>query len=385
MNGLHRLLEGESHNGRTGLVVNALLAILILLNLAAVVLDTLEPLSSRFTGLLHAFLVFSVVAFSIEYLLRIATCTHHRSGRYAHPVTGRLRYLVSPLAVVDLLAIVPFFLPMVTGTDLRFLRVFRLLWILKVMRYLPAMATLGVVLRREQGTLLAILVLLLSMIFTASTLVYFFVYFFERDVQPDDFASIPHAMWWGIATLTTVGYGDVVPQSPLGKIVGGLIMLSGIAMFAMPAGILAAAFADEAKRKNFIVTWNLVAHVPFFSHLDAREIARIADLLRPRTYIPNEVILHRDEDAASMFFIVSGNVEVETLPKPVRLRKGDFFGELALLYTDKRTATVMALSYVELLELDAEDFRRLLKANPQLEKSVTAKAERRLSRSRSGR
>lgn len=376
---LHGFLDGDTRKGRAGFVFNALLAGLIVLNLTAVVLETLEPLSSQYASLFHGFLLFSIAAFTIEYLVRVLVCTRHRAGRYAHPITGRLRYLISPLALLDLLAILPFYLSMAAVIDLRFLRVFRLLWILKAMRYLRAMATLDVVLRRERGTLLTILVLLLSMIFAASTL----VYFFERDVQPDNFGSIPHAMWWGIATLTTVGYGDVVPQSPLGKVLGGLIMLAGIAMFAMPAGILAAAFAEEAKRKNFIVTWNLVAHVPFFSHLGAREIARIVELLRPRTYIPNEVIFHRDEEAASMFFIVSGTVEVETLPDPVRLGKGAFFGELALLYTDKRTATVMAVSYLELLELDAGDFRRLLEANPQLKTSVAAEAERRLSRSRS--
>ncbi len=379
LDALHGFLEGDSGKGRAGFVFNALLAGLIVLNLAAVVLETLEPIAGRYASLFHGFFLFSIAAFTIEYSLRVLACTRHRSDRYAHPVAGRLRYLVSPLALLDLLAILPFYLSMGTSIDLRFLRIFRLLWILKAMRYLRAMATLGVVLRRERGTLLTIIVLLLSIIFTASTL----VYFFERHVQPENFGSIPHAMWWGIATLTTVGYGDVVPQSPLGKVLGGLIMLSGIAMFAMPAGILAAAFADEAKRKNFIVTWNLVAHVPFFSHLGAREIARIVELLRPRTYIPNEVIFHRDEEAASMFFIVSGNVEVETLPDPVRLGKGAFFGELALLYTNKRTATVMAVSYVELLELDAGDFRRLLEANPQLKTSVAAEAERRLSRTRS--
>ena len=209
-------------------------------------------------------------------------------------------------------------------------------------------------------------VLLLAMLFTASTL----VYSFEKDVQPQDFGSIPHAMWWGIATLTTVGYGDVVPQSSLGKALGGLIMLSGIAMFATPAGILAAAFAEEAKRKNFIVTWNLVAHVPFFSHLGAREIARIAELLRPRTYVPNEVILHRDEDAASMFFIVSGEVEVLLEPEPIRYTKGAFFGEISLLFNVPRTATVVAARRSDLLELDAQELHRLLDANPKLKSRI---------------
>ena len=173
----------------------------------------------------------------------------------------------------------------------------------------------------------------------------------------------------------------MVPESAIGKALAGLIMLAGIGMFAMPAGILAAAFADEAKRKNFIVTWDLVAHVPFFSHLSAREIARIAELLHPRTYMPNEVIFHRDQAADGMYFIVSGKVEVETLPEPVRLGKGEFFGELALLYTGKRTATLMAVSYVELLKLDAGDFHRLLDANPVLRERITVEADRRLSKS----
>lgn len=373
---LHSLLDGASGRHPAGRIANGLLSILISLNVVALILETVEPLGSRYAGLFDALLVFSVAVFSIEYVLRVATCTHHRSGRYAQPLAGRLRYVVSPLALLDLLAILPFYLSVFVSIDLRFLRMFRLLWILKVMRYLPAVETLMIVLRRERGTLSAMLVLLLVMVFAASSL----MYFLERGVQPDNFGSVPHALWWGISTLTTVGYGDVVPESALGKVLGGLIMLAGIGMFAMPAGILAAAFADEAKRKNFIVTWNLVAHVPFFSHLGAREIARIAELLHPRTYIPNEVIFHRDEAADGMYFIVSGKVEVETPLEPVRLGKGDYFGEVALLYTGKRTATLMAVSYVELLKLDARDFHRLLNANPVLKEGITAEAERRLSR-----
>ncbi len=376
---LHSVLDGATGKRRASRIANGLLTILILLNVVAVVLETVEPLGSRYAWLFDALLVFSVAVFSVEYVRRVATCTHHRSGRYARPLVGRLRYMVSPLALVDLLAILPFFLSVFVSIDLRFLRIFRLLWILKIMRYLPAVETLMIVLRRERGTLSAMIVLLLVLVFAASTL----MYFLERGVQPENFGSVPHALWWGISTLTTVGYGDVVPQSALGKVLGGLIMLSGIGMFAMPAGILAAAFADEAKRKNFVVTWNLVAHVPFFSHLSAREIARIADLLHPRTYMPNEVIFHRDEPADGMYFIVSGKVEVETLSGPVILGKGDFFGEVALLYTGKRTATLMAVSYVELLMLDAGDFHRLLDANPVLRERITVEAERRLSQSSS--
>jgi voltage-gated potassium channel len=373
---VNEVFASENQVGPLARVANGFLALMILLNVAAVVLETVASVQVRYRDLFYGFLVVSVAVFTVEYLLRIWACTEHPSGRYKRAVVGRLRYMVSPLALFDLLAILPFYLSAFIPLDLRFLRVVRALWILKVMRYLPAVETLGVVVRRERNTLFALVALLFVILFLASSL----VYLFEHEVQPESFASIPHALWWGMATLTTVGYGDVVPQSPMGKLLGGVIMLLGIATFALPAGILAAAFTEAAKRKSFMVTWNLVAHMPFFSHLKAAEIARITDLLRPRTLTPNEVIFHRDEDAYSMYFIVAGVVEVELIPEPIKLRKGDYFGEVALLYHRKRTATVMAVTYVELLELDKGDLDAVLDANPDLKTRVMSEAERRLSR-----
>ena len=371
-----QVIEAEGQTGVLSKAVNGFLTALILLNVVAVALETVVSLEVRYGTVFQAFLAFSVAVFTLEYLLRLWACTDHPSGRYARPVVGRLRYIFSPLAIMDLLAVLPFYLSAFLPLDLRFLRVIRALWILKIMRYLTAVETLGIVVRREKNTLFAMLTLLFVILFLASS----FVYLAEREVQPESFASIPDALWWGIATLTTVGYGDIVPRSSLGKLLGAVIMLLGIGTFALPAGILAAAFTEVAKRKSFMVTWNLVAHVPLFAHLRAGEIARIADLLHPRTVTPNEIIFHRDEDAQSMYFVVSGVVEVEILPEPVRLRKGDYFGEVALLYHRKRTATIMSVTYVELLELDAGDLNALLDANPDLKARVTAEAERRLSR-----
>jgi voltage-gated potassium channel len=238
------------------------------------------------------------------------------------------------------------------------------------------MATLVHVLKRERRTLAAALVLMLVMLFFAASL----MYFAEHEIQPEAFASIPHALWWGVATLTTVGYGDVVPQSVIGRMLGMIIMLLGIAMFALPAGILASAFTEEARRRNFIVTWNMVAQVPFFSRLSAKEIAKVGELLHLRIVMPNEIVFQRDEEAEGMYFIVSGEVEVEVLPEPIRLRKGDFFGEMGILYDRKRSVTVMALTYAELLELDAKDFRRAFDSNPKLKQRITEEAERRMAK-----
>ncbi len=373
---VYKTLESGMQENAVSRTANGFLMLLIVLNVLAVMLETVEPLATRYAIFFHAFLVFSVSVFTLEYLLRLWTCTQEPFGKYAQPFRGRLRYMMSALAIVDLIAIIPFYLSMFFAVDLRFIRVFRLLWIIKIMRYLPAMATLVHVLKRERRTLAAALVLMLVMLFLAASL----MYCAEHEIQPQAFASIPHALWWGVATLTTVGYGDVVPHSAIGRMLGMIIMLLGIAMFALPAGILASAFTEEVRRRNFIVTWNMVAQVPFFSRLSAKEIAKIGELLHLRIVMPNEIVFQRDEEAEGMYFIVSGEVEVEVLPEPVRLRKGDFFGEMGILYERKRSVTVMALTYAELLELDAKDFRRAFDSNPKLKQRITEEAERRMAK-----
>ncbi len=371
-----QVLDGRSER-RLSRVVNFALLVLIITNVFAYALETVESFYSRFHMVFDGILAFSVGVFSIEYLLRIWSVTTHPSGRYRHPIKGRLRYTVSPLALLDLASVLPFYLFFITGLDLRLLRIFRLLWLLKVIRYLPAVATIGSVFRRQQRTLLAALVLMAITLFIASTL----MYFAERDTQPESFGSIPTAMWWGMTTLTTVGYGDVVPKSTAGHVLGMVIMLLGIAMFALPTAILASAFIEELKRKDFLVTWHLVAGVPLFSKLDASEIAEIAQTLKPRTVMPNEVVFQRDEKADRMYFIVSGQVEAELVSKTNRLGRGDFFGEIGLLHEQRRTATVIARTYTELLELESADFKKLLESNPYIEKRIVSAAERRITRS----
>lgn len=226
--------------------------------------------------------------------------------------------------------------------------------------------------RRPLGAAMVVMVMLL--VFASSI-----VYLFEREAQPVDFASIPHAMWWGLATLTTVGYGDVTPITMGGRLFGAVIMVLGIGMFALPAGILTSGFTHEIKRRDFSVTWRLVAGVPLFAELDAIKISEIASLLHPRQVPSRYAIVKRGEFADAMYFIVTGEVEVDIHPVPKKLSNGEFFGEIALLKDCERTATVTALTECQLLYLDSHDFHRLLHANPEIREDIESAMKHRLA------
>lgn len=234
--------------GRPGLTraLDYSLAALILLNVVATMLETVASIEERFGGWLHAFDVFSVAVFTLEYAVRVAMCPAHVSGRFRDPIRGRLRYMLTPMAIVDLLAILPFYLGFFTTLDLRFLRVLRLFRVFKLTRYSAAMSILLGVLREEApnfGAALFILVVILIMAASG-------MYLVEHDAQPDAFGSIPAAMWWAVATLTTVGYGDVTPLTGLGKFFGALVTVVGVGMVALPAGILASAFSDHLRKRR---------------------------------------------------------------------------------------------------------------------------------------
>lgn len=371
----YEILNAADNSDVPSRVFDIFLICLILLNVAAFMLASVASLSASYKDIFELVNNTSIIAFSIEYALRTWSCPEQPSGRYRNPVSGRLRYLVTPLMITDLLAILPFYLGLPQAFDLRFLRMFRLLSILRITHHSPALGILATVLKRESKTLVAVFMLMVVLLFFASTM----IYYIERVSQPDAFSNIPKAMWWGITTLTTVGYGDMVPHSVAGKVFGVLVMFIGVGMFAIPTGILVTGFAQEIKRKDFIVTWELVARVPSFSRLNATEIACISDLLRLHTAMPNEVIFKRDDIADSMYFIVAGEVEVDLEMKSTQLTGGDFFGEVSLLYKKRRTATVTAKTFVELLQLEARDFETLLESSPVLREKITAEAEERIT------
>jgi len=218
------------------------MVVLILLNVTVVILETVRGIHAVFLWEFFIIDLVSVIIFSIEYVLRIWVCTLYEE--YSHPITGRLRFMFTPYMIIDGLAILPFYIPFIIPIDLRFLRIlrlFRILRILKLGRYSDAVNTFHRILTRKKEQLLLALSLLLIVMVLASAL----MYDAEHEAQPEVFASIPHAMWWALVTLATVGYGDVYPVTAMGKVLSGVVVIVGIMIFALPTAIFAAGFVEE--------------------------------------------------------------------------------------------------------------------------------------------
>lgn len=351
--------------------VGLVLVSLILINVMAVILGTVESIQAKHGDLFRAVEQVSLLIFTVEYVLRIWSCVEHPNPRYHAPLWGRLRYMATPMALVDLAAIAPFFLAAFLPYDLRFMRVFRVIWLLKLTRYSRALALLGDMLKSEKRDLLSALFIMLSMLTFASTL----MYFVEHEHQPEAFPSIPAAMWWGVATLTTVGYGDVVPESALGRLLGACIALFGVGLFALPAAIMVSGFTRQQSRQDFLASWNLVASLPLFENLTAAQIAEIAALLEYRSTIPGEIIFDRGDEASKVFFVGSGEVLIRYPDMERAFGPGTFFGELALLEDDVRKGAAICRTSCQLMVLSRNDFFELMARNTQLEDQVQKVAQ----------
>ncbi|HHP7243005.1 MAG TPA: ion transporter [Cyclobacteriaceae bacterium] len=220
---------------------------LIVLNVTAVIIETVDSIYNQYSNFFDAFEVFSVIIFTIEYFIRVWLCT--LDPKYRHPFWGRVRYIFSLEALIDLLAIVPFYLPLIISADgriLRIMRITRILRIFKLGRYSVAFQLIIKVVQKKKEELLITVSLLMILLILSSSL----MYFIESEAQPEVFTSIPATMWWSVATLTTVGYGDVYPITPMGKLLGAFIAILGIGVFALPTGMVASGFESEISQKS---------------------------------------------------------------------------------------------------------------------------------------
>ena len=242
---IHTIFYPTPEGSAIARIINGFIIGLILLNVAAVILETVDPLYNSYKPLFRNFELFSVCIFTVEYLLRLWTCT--LLPGFQNPVKGRIRYMLRPGSLIDLFAILPSFLPMVTKLDLRFIRILRLVRFFrffKLGRYTQASGFIIKVFREKKAELIMSFVMTIFLIVVASSI----MYFVEHDAQPGKFSSIPETMWWSVATLTTVGYGDLYPITTLGKTLTACISILGIGLFALPAGILASGFSDAFKK-----------------------------------------------------------------------------------------------------------------------------------------
>ncbi len=244
---IYILLHPEKGNTAWDRLFNLFIIILILLNIIAVMLETVAPIYETYESFFYFFDLVSIIIFTIEYLLRVWSCTVE--PKYMHPVYGRLRYLFTLGMLIDLLAILPFYLHILVGFDLRMLRLLRLLRFLRVFHLTSNMKATRLIMRvfrSRKNELLISLILLFFLLIISSCL----IYFAEHAAQPDQFTSIPHTLWWSVITLTTVGYGDMIPVTTVGKALTGVILLSGVALFALPAGIITAGFLEESRKSR---------------------------------------------------------------------------------------------------------------------------------------
>lgn len=269
-----QLIEFNASASRSARFIDFAMVTLIIANVIAIVLESVAPIYQKYLDYFWLFEIFSITVFTIEYFLRVWSCPDIKNEEYEDSVKGRVRYLFSMPALIDLAAILPFYLSLFIAIDLRFLRVFRVFRVFKLTRYSSAMTTLLKVLREESSSFFAAFsILSIVLILTASG-----IYLLEHDVQPQAFGSIPAAMWWATATLTTVGYGDVTPITPMGKLFGGLITVIGMGMVALPAGILASGFSAQLKQNRNIYRNKLIESL-HDGVIDAKEKTKL-ELLR---------------------------------------------------------------------------------------------------------
>ena len=370
---LYELLEHDHLPYSVGSRFVRLIVAIVMLDVLAMILASVPEYDARFGGLFTGIKVGAVIVFALEYLARLWSVVGH-SPRKLSPAQDRLEYVFSSLGLIDLVAFLPASIALVVG-DRTMLVLLGVLPFFKLVRYSPAMRSLLAALHAERRTLIGCLVILLGAVLVFASL----LYAIEHDVQPDKFGTIPQAMWWAIVTLGTVGYGDVVPVTPLGKLVSVFAIVGGLTMIALPVAIISTAFADEIRRRDFVVTWGMLARVPLFSHLSATEISDIMRLLRARSIESGEILVRRGDAASSMYFITAGEVEIELPSQRVRLADGTFFGEIALLHRTKRSGTVTATRKTRLLALDAQDFHALIERMPALAAHVQKTAKARIA------
>jgi voltage-gated potassium channel len=357
-----RQSKGDRHAGKASAV--------------AVTLQSVPDLAERYSALFTAVELASLTVFTLEYGLRVWVAVDHPPYHHLEPHQARLKFIFSAMGIIDLLAVLPFWLALVLPAELRVLQVFRVIRFLKLTRYSAGMSSLLDVIYTERRALFGCFIILMGATLIAASV----MHLIERNVQPDKFGTIPDAMWWAIVTLGTLGYGDAVPITALGRVIAGVTIFLGLIMVALPVGIVATAFAEQIHRRDFVVTLGMVARVPLFAGLDAADIADIMRLLRAQQIEAGEVIARRGEAAHSMYFIAAGEVEIELRDQQVRLGAGHFFGEIAALRRARRSATVTAVTRTSLLALDAHDLHALMDRDPRVAKRIHDVVRDRLGR-----
>ena len=373
---IYEVLEDTGKQKLAARSLRQFLVLLILLNIGLAVLETVPQVKNTFGPHLRFVQLASGFIFLVEYILRLYVADLHPPLRRYGPFWSRYRYAVQPDAVIDLIGALPLlFVLFLPNQAVTIVVILRLLRFLKLARYSPALRSLISAVVAERNALMGSTMIIAGVILLAATL----MYLIEHDDQPEKFRSILHGIYWAITTVTTVGYGDVVPVTNLGKMVGSIVMMMGYGLIALPVGIIASAFAREIHSRDFVVTWAMVARVPLFEDLKATEIAEVTKLLQAQSVKKGVTIADKGDIADKMFFIADGEVAIKLEHDTVYLGEGNFFGELALINQTPRKAVVTAYSDCQLMVLEAGALQQLMDRDEALAQKIMEEARERVS------
>jgi voltage-gated potassium channel len=370
-----RAFEILEHGRRRDLasrILDIILIVLIVANVAVTVAQSVPEVAIAYGARLLAFDRLCVAIFAIEYAVRIWVAPEHLMLRHHSALGARLRFAATPMMVIDALALLPWLLEVLFPHS-ALVPLTRLVRLLKLARYSPALTTIGRVIAAERRALLACVIILGGVLMATAAI----MMAIEGREQPERLGDMTKAMWWAAAMLAKIGGGETEPVTALGRIVAAITVMLGIFCFALPVAIIGRGFYEEIRRRDFVVTFAMVAHVPLFAKLDAPTISSLVSILKARTVTTGTVIVRKGDRGDAMYFIASGEVQVSTDAGTTQLNEGDFFGEMALLLHEPRNATVTASSSTDLLVLDANDFLRLVDQLPSLKRYIEAVARER--------
>lgn len=351
-------------------IVEGVLVTLILANVAAVALETVPVIARHYQRFFHDFEYISIAAYTIEYIARVWSSIEDPRIAARGPVKGRLAFALRPLMIVDFLAFAPSYLAFLLPLDLRLLRIFRLLRLVKLARYSQALPALLGVLYSQRSALFASFILTLCVMCVSGEL----MHIVEGPVQPKVFGSMPDSMYWAITTLTTVGYGDKVPITPLGKVVAGVTEVTGLLLFALPIGILANGFVSDLNRRQFAITWSMMKRQPLFVGMDVHAVTDILGALSAKLVREHTQISVAGQNANTLYLIASGQAALEGKGESYELEPGDVFGQESLDVGATFDSTVTARSEMRLLVLSGDDLRRLARKYPLLGRRLANEA-----------
>ena len=352
------LLERDVPGDHLADAVHFGLIAVVVLSVVIAVLGTVPSLGLRDGWIFDAIEHACLAVFTVEYVARLWVAPEHPLRRGMPAFRARLAYAVTPFAVIDLLAIVPLASSLFAGYDLHGLLVLRLLRFLKLARYSSGFNALFLAIRRERYALFSCLLILASGVLTAATL----LYLVERDVQPEQLGSIPAAMWWAITTLTTVGYGDVVPVTALGRVIGGLTMVTGLVMLALPIAIIASSFSEVIAQHNFVVTLSMVSRLAPFTDLDAKALGALMPVLHSRSFDRGHLVVRKGEKTGHLYVVIEGQVDVEHAEGVERLGPGGVFGVAAGAAMEHMV--VRAVTKAKVLVIEENELHTLMARHP---------------------